>query len=258
MNGQSYRNSQTRDEGERPFWISYADLMTTLMVLFLVIMVASLSQVSSKRKSTIEQIHKRPTSIVYTTVTAEAEGRENEISAFCEKLSEQTATVNNNISVDCSRNRISLGEGGQYKIGEYVLSKEGEQAIYDLLPVVLSTATSQEGKKWLKQVVIEGFTDTDGSYLYNLKLSLRRSEWVMCKILSNTNTNALDLDSSQRKQIKQLIVAGGVSFNNTQYSRETSGKVELQLHFYDLDEPPLPNVFDDRKFEDDPHEQCHV
>lgn len=31
------------DEAEKPFWISYADLMTAMMVLFLVVMVASLS-----------------------------------------------------------------------------------------------------------------------------------------------------------------------------------------------------------------------
>src|SRR4051794_10048729 len=30
------------DEAEKPFWISYADLMTSLMVLFLVVMLASL------------------------------------------------------------------------------------------------------------------------------------------------------------------------------------------------------------------------
>ncbi len=33
------------DEAEKPFWISYADLMTAMMVLFLVVMVASLSSV---------------------------------------------------------------------------------------------------------------------------------------------------------------------------------------------------------------------
>ena len=28
---------RSKDEGERPFWISYADLMTALMVLFLIV-----------------------------------------------------------------------------------------------------------------------------------------------------------------------------------------------------------------------------
>ena len=33
---------KAKSEAEKPFWISYADLMTALMVLFLVVMVVSL------------------------------------------------------------------------------------------------------------------------------------------------------------------------------------------------------------------------
>ncbi len=36
------------DEAEKPFWISYADLMTAMMVLFFVVMVASLSSVTQR------------------------------------------------------------------------------------------------------------------------------------------------------------------------------------------------------------------
>ncbi len=37
-----------RDEAEKPFWISYADLMTALMVLFLVVMSVALLSVTKK------------------------------------------------------------------------------------------------------------------------------------------------------------------------------------------------------------------
>ncbi len=37
-----------REEGERPFWISYADLMTALMILFLVVMVVALARLSKR------------------------------------------------------------------------------------------------------------------------------------------------------------------------------------------------------------------
>ena len=35
-----------KDEGEKPFWISFADLMSALMVLFLVVMSVALSSVT--------------------------------------------------------------------------------------------------------------------------------------------------------------------------------------------------------------------
>lgn len=37
----------SRDDGEKPFWISFADLMTALMVLFLVALSAALMNARS-------------------------------------------------------------------------------------------------------------------------------------------------------------------------------------------------------------------
>ncbi|WP_407507887.1 flagellar motor protein MotB, partial [Pseudomonas aeruginosa] len=48
MFGKSAAPARARDEGEKPFWISFADLMTAMMILFLVVMVASLSSVTQR------------------------------------------------------------------------------------------------------------------------------------------------------------------------------------------------------------------
>jgi flagellar motor protein MotB len=42
------RPRRKADEAEKPFWISYADLMTSLMVLFLVAMSVALIAVSKE------------------------------------------------------------------------------------------------------------------------------------------------------------------------------------------------------------------
>lgn len=80
--------------------------------------------------------------------------REEEIGRICEELSNHISAVNPNILVDCSLNRISFGEVGQYKTNEYVLSEEGQLTLFELLPIILETASSEIGEKWLKQVVI--------------------------------------------------------------------------------------------------------
>ena len=42
MIGNRYaKKHRSKDEGEKPFWISFADLMTALMTLFLVVMAVS-------------------------------------------------------------------------------------------------------------------------------------------------------------------------------------------------------------------------
>ena len=49
MFNRAFNSRQRRsDEAEKPFWISYADLMTAMMVLFLVVMVASLREGANK------------------------------------------------------------------------------------------------------------------------------------------------------------------------------------------------------------------
>ncbi len=49
MLGNRYsKKPRSKDEGEKPFWISFADLMTALMTLFLVVMAVSLMVVTKK------------------------------------------------------------------------------------------------------------------------------------------------------------------------------------------------------------------
>lgn len=210
--------SRARDEGEKPFWISFADLMTAMMILFLVVMVASLSSVT-QRIADAEQGEKQ---------------RTQEIALLCEKLQLHAKNLNTTIVVDCRDNRISFGEAGRFGSNQYYLNEHGQKALQDVVPLVLDAADSEEGRKWLKQVVIEGFTDTDGSYLYNLHLSLQRSEWVMCSLLDNRSPVQQGLSAERQQQIRAMFLAGGVSFNNAKDSKEASRRVELRMQFFGL------------------------
>ncbi|MFO6224749.1 hypothetical protein ACLBVN_33930, partial [Pseudomonas aeruginosa] len=85
----------------------------------------------------------------------------------CHVLRLRAGDLNSTIVVDCRDNRISFGEAGRFGHNQYFLNSQGQQALQDVVPLILDAADSEEGRKWLKQVVIEGFTDTDGAYLYN-------------------------------------------------------------------------------------------
>lgn len=206
------------DEAEKPFWISYADLMTAMMVLFLVVMVASLSSVTQRiqRAEEGEKV------------------RGQDIARLCERLELHARNVNKTIVIDCHDNRISFGEAGRFDHNRFFLNAEGQKALQDVVPLVLDAAESEEGRKWFKQIVIEGFTDTDGSYLYNLHLSLQRSEWVMCSLLDSRSPLQNSISTEQQIQIRKLFLAGGVSFNNAKESKEASRRVELRMQFFGL------------------------
>lgn len=209
---------RARDEGEKPFWISFADLMTAMMILFLVVMVASLSSVTQRIKQA-EQGEKQ---------------RTQDIGRLCERLQLTAKNSNKPITVDCKDNRISFGEAGRFGHNQYSLSDEGQSALQSVVPMILDAADSEEGRKWFKQIVIEGFTDTVGSYLYNLHLSLQRSEWVMCSLLDSRSPLQQGLSAQRQQQIRSMFLAGGVSFNNAKDSNEASRRVELRMQFYGL------------------------
>ena len=217
----SGKRRRPQSEGEKPFWISYADLMTAMMVLFLTAMAVTIAAVTRK-------------------VSGPAEQRAEEILIICDDVKKQLAGVGH-VEVDCANNRISFGEAGRFATNDYRLPKEANAALAKLVPVVLEAADGGLGQKWMKQVVVEGYTDAVGGYLYNLHLSLRRSEWVLCLIMDPRKNVDLQLSTAQLERVRQLFLAGGVSFNSQRESADASRRVELRIQFYALgdDRPTL-------------------
>ncbi|MCR2747245.1 flagellar motor protein MotB [Limnobacter parvus] len=252
MSSGKYQPSSSLDDAEKPFWISYADLMTALMILFLVIMVTALSNISAKTQEVMKQSEK------VETVIENQEVRQSEIESVCDFLAERTAESLRGVYVDCKLNRINFGEVGRFKTDEFKLGADGVEALEGMVPLILEAAETPLGKKWLKQILIEGFTDTDGSYLYNLNLSLKRSEWVMCTLLQNEHASNVNLTAEQRRQIKKLFLAGGVAFNNSRESKGASRRVELRLQFYGLDSEEGVNRTNEAKFDDIGPERCMI
>lgn len=200
-----------KSEGEKPFWISYADLMTSLMILFLVVMVTSLLVVTNGIRQEAQK-------------TAQ---RRQDIEDVCKELKGKIETDSlSAVRVDCENNRIDFGEAGRFPFGKYQMVDDSR--LYDVVGEVIRVSNGPDAKQWLKRVVVEGYADTVGSYLENLDLSLKRSHWVMCRLLSGGSK----LDSAQRQEVRQLFMIGGVSFNSPKGDLDASRRVELKLEFY--------------------------
>lgn len=213
---------RVKHEGEKPFWISYADLMTAMMVLFLTAMAVTIAAVTK-------------------VVEGPAEQRAKEVSQVCEGLKADLAK-SKNINVDCANQRISFKDVGRFATNSYRLPDDGNRALAELVPAVIAAADGELGRKWMKQVVVEGYTDTVGGYLYNLHLSLQRSEWVMCMLMDPAKNADLQLSPEQLDRVRELFLAGGVSFNNQQATADESRRVEMRIQFYGLDDDPAKRV----------------
>lgn len=204
-------------EGERPFWISYADLMTAMMMLFLVVMAATI--VALMRKEAIK-------------ISAE-ELKKEDLARLCEDLKREIGS-NQFVKVDCADNRITFPdlEVGYFRNNEYRLPENSHPVLAELVPAILRVSESDIGKKWLKRVIVEGYASRRGRYLMNLNLSMKRSYWVMCLLADPGMNSSLQLTTSEAQRVRELFRVGGASFNKPRDSEEMSRRVEFQLEFY--------------------------
>lgn len=205
-----------KPEGESPFWISFSDLMSALMVLFLVVMAVTLVAVTdSLDKVTKTQIE-----------------RNNAIKKVMSMIADDPAS--SGVLVDRQNYRIDLGKQVRFESNSFVISASASDFLRHYVPVLLRAKGTAEGQKWMRRVVVEGFTDEDGTYLYNLRLSLDRSRSVVCSLFAKGNGNTLT--SEQLRQVQELFLVGGYSFNSIQKDKAASRRVEFKIDFWGVDE----------------------
>lgn len=216
-----------KSEAEKPFWISYADLMTALMVLFLVTMTVTLLAVT-KQVSETERLKAQ---------------RDKDISELLRRV-EVAASKYPGIKVDRERNVIDFGDKAHFDKNSSGLKPEQARLLRAFVPEVLTIARDPLGQKWLKQIVVEGFSSPEGDYLYNLNLSLQRSQRVLCVLLAKPFVDEPTMTQDDLEQIRDLFLVGGYSFNAAKASYEDSRRVELRLEFLGIGEhrPSTSNV----------------
>ncbi|MGC2966067.1 OmpA/MotB family protein [Paraburkholderia aspalathi] len=213
----------SRDEAEKPFWISFADLMTALMVLFLVVMGVALLAVTKNvtEKEKREEQHRKDIELI--------------LDRF------QTAAKRyNGIKIDRDRHVIDFGDRARFAFGKSNLAPEQEAVLRQFVPEILTLANDNLGKRVLKRVVVEGYTDRTGTYLSNLNLSLQRSERVLCSMFATAGASQLQED--QKQDVRNLFLVGGYSFNDSKETDEESRRVEMRLEFLGVGEerPSVP------------------
>ncbi len=210
------------DEAEKPFWISFADLMTALMVLFLVVMGVALLAVT---KNVTEKEKKQ-------------EQHRRDIELILDRF-EQAARRHDGIKVDRRRSVIDFGDRARFALGKFNLNADQEAVLRQFVPEILSLANDELGQRVLKRIVVEGYTDKTGTYLSNLNLSLQRSQKVLCTMFATTGPSLLS--ETQKENVRNLFLVGGYSFNAARETDEESRRVEMRMEFLAVDEQrPLP------------------
>jgi flagellar motor protein MotB len=189
------------------------------MVLFLVVMSVSLSSVT-KRFTVQEQNQAK---------------HEQDIDSLITRLTIEAAKFPG-IHIDANRLVIDYGARAQFGFNSSTLTREQQKLLRDFIPVILQVANDSLGKRILKRIVVEGYTDKTGSYLSNLNLSLQRSQRVLCAMFARPLAGEVALTQAQLEDIRALFLIGGYSFNAAKDTDAESRRVEMRIEVLGIGE----------------------
>jgi len=139
-------------------------------------------------------------------------------------------------------NKINIDRhNGALRLASNVLFDKGKSDLKETAKTQLATAfndyigalvTNRAIRPHLDRIVIEGHTDSDGTYLYNLALSQRRALAVMNYLLT--------LPIAQKYNLKKLLVASGRAYldpirRNGLEDKEASRRIEIKFQLKNRD-----------------------
>lgn len=148
-------------------------------------------------------------------------------------LSNTLSASNLKAAVDPNSGDIKLDSSVLFETGSYVIRQEGKDLLDRFVPVYLDVLLRPEYEKYLGEIIIEGHTDTDGTYETNLKLSQNRALQVALYCL-----NMPSLTPAQKDRLQQIMTATGRSesdpiFVNGVEDKNASRRVEFKFSLTD-------------------------
>jgi chemotaxis protein MotB len=123
-----------------------------------------------------------------------------------------------------------------FATGENILAYEGQRQLERLIPAYLQVLLRPEYKDYVAEIIIEGHTDSKGSYVFNLELSQQRALNVAKFCLQMPQ-----LTSTQRSTLENILTAKGRSYADRIYNADgtenmdASRRVEIKFRLKDAE-----------------------
>ena len=141
--------------------------------------------------------------------------------------------LGNKIDIDKKTGSLKLASNILFEVGQASLKDEAKVELKKAFEQYIGTlVTNKEIRSHLDKIIIEGHTDSDGSYIYNLNLSQKRALAVMEYLLT--------LDFTKKHNIRPLMTASGrayldpVKVNGVE-DKEASRRIEIKFRLKNED-----------------------
>lgn len=265
----SIKNEKDDENENFSFWQSYSDLMSALLLMFVLVMAAILMQsmnlyqekMAEEEAAQIEMENKvreqqmlndklmqqqdqlteqKEQLILQQDLLDEQQGQIENLIGLKESiivsLADEFSKTDLVVAVDPSTGSITFDSSILFQSDSYELSDKGKKFLDGFIPVYFDALLNSEYSSYISEIIIEGHTDTDGSYMYNLELSQKRALTV-CQYCLDSIEKSSDFDIAQ---IRKIMTANGRSWSNPIYetdgitiNKNASRRVEFKFRLKD-------------------------
>ena len=155
-----------------------------------------------------------------------------------EALKNEFENTNLSVTVDSKTGAITLESSILFDTEESDLKETGEILLDSFIPAYMNVLLSEQFRDYVSEIIIEGHTDTNGSYMHNLELSQWRALSVATYFLTEENGV---LSTDEIDALRDIITVNGKSYSNPVYyddgtvNMEASRRVEFKFRLNDED-----------------------
>ncbi len=143
-------------------------------------------------------------------------------SELIEELRKEFENSDLKIAVDEKTGAITFDSSILFEYNKDELKDTGKEFLAKFLPRYAAILMSDKYKDYISEIMIEGNTDTDGNYLFNLELSQKRAFSVAEYCLSEESDI---LTEEELEALRSVISANGRSYSNPVYDED--GNVDM-------------------------------
>lgn len=153
-----------------------------------------------------------------------------------EALKNEFSKNNINVDIDAQTGALTLEASVMFDYDQAELTDAGKQALEQILPIYCKVLLQDDYMKYLAEIIIDGYTDTDGDYSYNLQLSQQRS-LAVAQYLLDIQGNFLD--ATQSRNLEKYLTVNGHSMANPvldangNVDKDASRRVEVKFRLKD-------------------------
>lgn len=130
----------------------------------------------------------------------------------------QNTFQNSTMKVDPQTGSITFSSDVLFRYNSSTLTADSKNTLQAIIPMYLDVLLQDTYRSYIAEIIIEGHTDTDGTYQSNMKLSYNRANAVASFCQDPKN----GLTQEKIEQLQKLLTVNGRSYSDPVYQENTA------------------------------------